>query len=139
MGRPKSRFAWNLKPIAQIMALHLPLVCRQIRFETGKYFAFASNSFGSTMPRYFELLIATLTVEQKRSIEVVRINYVYHAEEGVAKHDLEYAELYELRNLKKMVLRDMSDMSGGEEADARKRFQAMALKKDLHVEILKIC
>ena len=142
MGRPKEQFAWDLKPIAQIMALHLPLVCRQIRFETGKYFAFASNSFGSTMPRYFGLLMSKLTNEQKCSIEVVTVNYVYRSvpwDEEFAKHEHEYSVLHKMKNLKKVVLRDMSDMGGGEEANARERFRGMSLKTDLDVQILKIC
>ncbi|KAF1946243.1 hypothetical protein EJ02DRAFT_450687 [Clathrospora elynae] len=77
MGRPDNQFAWNLKSIAQIMALHLALICRQILFEVGPYLAFDSNSLGFTMPECFKLLMESLISEQKKRIEVVTFNHVY--------------------------------------------------------------
>ncbi|KAF1840535.1 uncharacterized protein K460DRAFT_399453 [Cucurbitaria berberidis CBS 394.84] len=69
MGRPNHQFPWKLEPIEQIMALYLPLVCRQICFEMGKYFVFKFNSFGSTRPGDFHLLMESLTVEQRSMLE----------------------------------------------------------------------
>jgi hypothetical protein len=140
MGRPNSLFAWNLKPIAQIMAIHLPLVCHQIRFEVGKYFAFDFNSFGSTMPQYFTLLTSKLTAEQKSRIEIVTINYARQDSIGMRSSDLaHYLHLCEMSNLKLLVLRDMNNMKGAQEVETRQEFRDSSSKKDLNIDIVKIC
>lgn len=139
MGRPNHQFAWSLKPAAQIMALHLPLVCRQIRSETGKYFAFKFNTFGSTEPQYFKRLIDSLTLEQRRSIEVVKVNYVRGRWSGSsAEARVGYLELRELMKLKRVVLRDMDGMDAEATFKAVSGIRLAAGKEGLQVQIERV-
>ncbi|KAJ4372390.1 hypothetical protein N0V83_004164 [Neocucurbitaria cava] len=139
-GRPTSQFAWSLLPISQLLALHLPLVCRQIRAETGKYFVFKFNEWGSTMPEYFELLMGVLTQEQRGRIEVVRINWA-GMERGAGRRVVamvdgsEYAALGGLRNLKVVVLRDFGGMDGQMREKVVRVFRELAGKKRLEVRV----
>ena len=136
MARPDTQFAWNLKPIAQIMAIHLPLVCRQIRSETGEYFVFKYNSFGSTMAEYFQLLMKSLTVEQKSRIEVVRMNFASHYSMESAKP---YSELGGLQNLKLLVLRNVGGSWEQSWPISMRSFREVAGKQELEIEIQHIC
>ncbi|CAO2656933.1 Nn.00g057360.m01.CDS01 [Neocucurbitaria sp. VM-36] len=141
MGRPSTQFTWHLYPISQILALHLPLVCRQIRSETGKYFAFKFNSFGATMPEYFALLMESLSAEQRGRIEVVRVNYAGLGRDAVARERVtrEYAGLAGLGGLRVLVLRDLGDMDGRGREEAVGEFRRIAGKEGLVVEIERIC
>jgi hypothetical protein len=138
MGRPNNQFAWNLKPIAQIMAIHLPLVCRQIRFEVGKCFAFDFSSFGSTIPEYFALLMSKLTAEQKNRIEIVTVNFTYVDPPSNGASMGHYSPLQSMRNLKVVVLRDIENLSSEREYHALKRLRNNLLRPDLDIRIVKI-
>ncbi|KAH7399503.1 hypothetical protein BKA66DRAFT_451929 [Pyrenochaeta sp. MPI-SDFR-AT-0127] len=138
MGRPDDQFAWNLKPIAQIMAVHLPLVCRQIRSETGKYFAFKFNTFGSTMPEYFKLLMDSLTIEQMNRIEVVKMNHddgPEHYNSYQMGLEVQYEALRTLRNLRLLVLRDFRAGDESARKATVRKFRRLARNHDLEVVV----
>jgi hypothetical protein len=98
------------------------------------------NSFGSTMPRYFNALIAALAPEQRDRIEVVRVNYVHERNGGLTETEmLAYPALGALGGLKVLVLRDLSCMSEVEETVARHRLRRVSRKMSLEVEVVKIC
>jgi hypothetical protein len=89
------------------------------------------------MPRYFNALIAALSVEQRERIEKVTIDYVYEEDRGrVEREGLGYPALGALGGLKRVVLRDMSCMSKVEETVARHEFRRVSQKE---IEIVKIC
>lgn len=141
MGRPNYQLAWNLKPIAQIMALHLPLVCRQIRSETGNYFAFKFNSFGAMEPIYFSLIMNNWTAEQKNNIEVVRVNCV--RARPSASHETFVGHIWqrrlkELKKLRLLVLRDMDGLSPQEVDGVVCAFREAAGNDALRIEVVRI-
>jgi hypothetical protein len=61
MCRPSSQFAWSLKHVTESMALYLPLVCRQLRSELGRYFILKFSSVGSTSFEHFLCFLDALT------------------------------------------------------------------------------
>lgn len=140
MGRPDDQFAWNLKPISQIMALHLPLVCRQIQSETGKYFAFKFNTFGSTMPEYFQLLMESLTAEQKNRIEVVKMNHA--STPGSPDFRTAVIKPYEglktLKNLRLLVVRDWGNTNEWNKGTTIKYFRRIAGNETLEIIVERI-
>jgi hypothetical protein len=147
MARPASQFAWSLEPITKIMALHLPLVCRQIRSETGKYFAFISNTFGAVQPDFFSQLVARLTLEQKSHIEVAKMNFAWNRNPFgqqrpymvTAEPGCSFRVLLELPNLKRLVLRDLSSMNETEKEHLVREFKKLPRFERFEVEIQSIC
>jgi hypothetical protein len=147
MGRPASQFAWRLEPITKIMALHLPLVCRQIRSETGRYFTFKSNTFGAIMPEHFSQLVERLTPEQRSMIEVAKMNYYWtkrpfrqrRARMVTAQAGCPFRVLTDLPNLKRLVLRDLSSLDEKERQQLVGQFRNLPVFERLEVEIQSIC
>jgi hypothetical protein len=147
MGRPASQFAWKFEPMTEIMAFHLPLVCRQIRLETGKYFTFKFNTFGSTMPEDFSQLVARFTDDQKARIETVKMNFVRR--NNTFSHSTPYLVTVQpgspfriltvLPSLKRLVLRDLSTMDEVEKERLVMDFKKVPEFERLEVVIESIC
>jgi hypothetical protein len=106
---PADPFAWTLSLISSALALQLPLVCRQIRFDLGAHFVFKTNTFGSVMPEHFYVLMNSLTPMQRQSIETVKTNYLsvppecgYGVHKSGARRNMLFAGLKKLGGLKKV-------------------------------------
>lgn len=147
MGRPASQFAWKFEPMTEIMAFHLPLVCRQIRSETGKYFTFKFNTFGSTMAADFSQLVARFTDDQKARIETVKMNF--DRRDATFSRSVPYLVTVQpgspfrtltlLPSLKRLVLRDLSTMNEVEKERLVIDFKKLPEFKRLEVVIESIC
>jgi hypothetical protein len=141
VGRPAAQLAWKLEPIAKIMAINLPLVCRQIHAETGTYFTFKYNSFGSIHSSGFSALLQRLGKEQIEQIEVVKMNFVRDSDIfwWIAEEWRPYRRLLTLPKLKHLVLRDLSTMNKAQKKAVVKELKKTMRFENLEVEIQSIC
>ncbi|KAF1912559.1 hypothetical protein BDU57DRAFT_522911 [Ampelomyces quisqualis] len=141
VGRPASQLAWKFEPIHKIMALHLPLVCRQISAETGNYFTFKYNSFGTIHTNDFTVLLGRLGSEHIGRIEVVKMNFVRDSDifRWTADKWFPYRRLLKLPNLKRLVLRDLSTMVEPVKEAVVKELKKSGRFENLEIEIQSIC